>query len=104
MLCSAAITAANAHLICTCTLSLVLCQLCLATFTDDAHRCDLGAVCVEEMEQVEVSPQKSLKLHFQTVLHKRWRASVEKVCRAAVGESTVYWSENHQRLFQPAPF
>lgn len=63
--CSAAVTAANADLICTCTLSLVLCQLCLATFTDDAYRCDLGAVCVEEMEQVEVSPNKVWNFTFK---------------------------------------
>lgn len=29
---------------------------------------------------------ESLQLHFQTMLHKRWRASVEKVCYPDVGE------------------
>lgn len=62
---------------------------------------------MEQLDSLSLTPppetQQSLKLHFQTVLHKRRRASVERVCYADVGESTVYWPETIKDCFNLLP-
>lgn len=48
-------------------------------------------------------PQNPTAAREVTFIQRCVRDRVQLLSGAAVGESTVYWSENHQRFFLPAP-